>query len=341
MFNEFIINKTNLINNAKILKQKSSNALLCIMAKANAYGVGLKQVVKTLSSVADFFGVSNSLEAEQTSKYTNKKILIVGSIDKSIKVSNRFSYACHSVEDVDFLISKNKKINIHLKINTGMNRYGISSLKEFKTILNRVKHSKLNLEGLFTHFATADNFVVTQLKKFNIFKKVCKEYGFNPIIHTDNSSVFKKFNNKNAMIRIGFDMYNCSNNQFMPAVEIKSTIVQINKCKKSDLVGYNRNFVASKPMRVAVVPVGYADGFSSKYIGLTLNCCNSKCKVLNVCMDCFMIDITSTNIKKGDSVYLLNKQNPLSKYAKHSGLSEYEVMCNFSHIRASRSLVFS
>ena len=91
-------------------------------------------------------------------------------------------------------------------------------------------------------------------------------------------------------------------------------------------------------MKIAIVPIGYADGFSTKYIGLYLWVGNVKCRVINVCMDCFMLDVSNTNIKKGTEIFVLNKFNPLSHYSKYAGINEYEVLTNFSNMRADRVL---
>ena len=334
MLNYMYINNTNLIDNVKQIKKQNPNSQICAMVKANAYGVGVKNVVKTLSPYVHYFGVANAREAEIVSKNTNKKILIVGCLEKTRSINNRFSYACHSLEDVKFLSSLNAKLNVHLKINTGMNRFGISNKNEFNLALKEISNSKLVLEGVFTHFATDDDYVDQQMLTFKSFVNIAKKQGFNPIVHVDNSIVSQKRNHHKAMVRIGFDLYNRNNYYFKPVVSIKSEIVQINTCKKGDLVGYNYKYVCPTCKTIAVVPIGYADGFSSAYIGLELNFKGKKCKVLNVCMDCFMLDITNVKTKKGDLIFILDENNPLKMYANYSKLSEYEVMCNFSHIRA-------
>lgn len=338
MFNEILINKTNLINNIKQVKSKNQNSKICAMVKANAYGVGVKQVVKILENYVDFWGVACFFEANAIKNLTNKKILIVGPLENK-NINERFSYTCSSIEDVKFLIKLNKKINIHIKINSGMNRYGLSDFKEFKQILKLVKNSQLEFEGIFTHFATADKFVNFQYNYFLKFVHIAKKYGFNPIVHADNSVVNEKFNHNLDMVRIGFDLYNKSSENFKPVVEIKSKIVQINKVKKGNLVGYNYRFVAKKSMQVAVIPIGYADGFDMHYLNLSLNISNKNCKILNICMDCFMLDVSDIKIKKGDEIYILNHIKPLSLYANYSNTSEYEVMTKFSKLRAVRKVI--
>lgn len=335
MFNKMILSKTNLINNVKQVKKNNPKSKICAMVKANAYGVGLDFVVQTIQPFVDYFGVACFFEAKQVKQLTNKKILIVGPLDKN-NIDESFSYTCSSLEDINFLAGLNKKLNIQIKINSGMNRFGFSQISKFKQALKIIKNSKLNLEGIFTHFATADNFINTQMEKFNKFIIVAKKYFSNFIVHADNSIVNEIKNHNLDMVRIGFDLYNKNNNTFKSIVKIKSTVVQINKVKKGELVGYDYRCVANKNIKVAIVPIGYADGFGLQYVGLNLKINNINCKVLNVCMDCFMLDVSKLKIKKGDEVYLLNENNTIAKYSIYSKISEYQVMTNFSNIRAER-----
>lgn len=338
MFNKFYIDKQNLINNIKQAKQKKPNIKICAMVKANAYGVGEKLVAKILNKYVDFWGVACFFEASRLKKITRKKILITGALDIN-HINPHFSYTCNSLNDVVALSKLNKKINIHLKINTGMNRYGLASVDEFESCLIKLKETKLNLEGVYTHFATTDNFVETQLKTFNSFLALLPKYDLKPIIHADNSHVFDCYSHNFDMARLGFNLYNSNISPYKPVVSISSQIVQINKVKTGQCVGYDKRFVADKNLKVAVLPVGYADGFDMKNIGLKLTVDGKKCKVLNICMDCFMLDITKTKLKKGDKVYILNQANPLSLYAKHQSTSEYEIMCKFNSLRADRIII--
>jgi len=333
MLNQIYFNSQNLVENIKQIKKQNPNSIICAMVKANAYGVGTKFAVKTLAPYVQYFGVATQHEAQNVAKLTNKKILIVGALETR-NINNRFSYACHSLEDILALASLNRKVNIHIKINTGMNRYGFSSKKDLMLALEKILNSKLNLEGVFTHFATDDEYVDEQMKVFKSYVNMVKKYGFNPIIHVDNSAVSQKKNHHKAMVRIGFDLYNKTNYYFKPIVSLKSKVVQINECKRGDIIGYNYKYVCSTNKTVAIIPIGYADGFSTSYIGMELNFKGKKCKVLNVCMDCLMLDVTNVKTKKGDEIFIINENNPLKNYANHSNLSEYEVMCNFSHVRA-------
>ena len=113
MFNSIIINKDNLINNIKQVKVNNPNSKICAMVKANAYGVGQTEVVQILDDYVDYFGVACFFEAVNVAKKANNKILIVGPLEKDV-IDERFSYSCHSLADVEYLISNNKKVNIHI-----------------------------------------------------------------------------------------------------------------------------------------------------------------------------------------------------------------------------------
>lgn len=338
MFNKLIIHKDNLINNIKQVRFENPNSKVCAMVKANAYGVGIKQVVTILEDYVDFWGVACFFEAKQIKSITNKKILIVGALEKD-HIEDDISYSCGDIEDVKFLVSLNRPINIHLKINTGMNRYGFKDIKSFKKALLLISKSSLVLEGVFTHFATVDEKVSEQMQVFKKYIKECHSFGFYPIVHADNSFVNEKFNHHLDMVRTGFNLYNKDEGWFLPVVEIKSEIVQVQNVNKGELVGYDYRFVAKNNMKVAVIPVGYADGFDMKYIGLELDVDGVKCKVLNICMDCFMLDISKTKLKKGDKIYLLNKFNSLNKFATYLETSQYEIMTKFSNIRCERVII--
>ena len=331
MYNEIIISKDNLINNIKQVKKYNPNSLICAMVKANAYGVGVENVVSAIDKYVDYYGVACFFEAKNLRSCTDKKILILGSVDE---IEEDFSYSCNSIDDVMKLIESGKHINLHLKINTGMNRYGFSSVKELKQAIKLIKKSNLDIEGIYTHFATADEYVNIQMDRMRKYLKILQKHNMNPIIHTDNSRVNREKNHHLDMVRIGYDLYNQDDKNFSSVVSIRSKIVDIRIVRKRALVGYDYRYVAKKKMSVAIVPIGYADGFDIRYIGMDLLVMNKKCKVLNVCMDCFMLDVSDISIKKGDDIMILDHINSLNKYADYTKTSPYQVMINFSHVRA-------
>ncbi|MBR1988264.1 MAG: alanine racemase [Clostridia bacterium] len=340
MLNQFIINKQNLINNIRQVRLNNPNSQICAMVKANAYGVGMTKVVKILRNYVDCFGVACLFEAKKVRRSTDTPILIVGPLERK-KPDDRFIYTCHSLDDVMFLAKYDIKIKIHLKINSGMNRYGISTIDEFEKVLEIINKSKLELVGVFTHFATCDKNVDIQYKRFLKFVNYLHARGLNLIVHADNSEVNKSYNHHLDMVRVGFDIYYGESCGFKSVVEIKTKVVQINNAKKGEMVGYSNRCIVEKKTKVAILPIGYADGFDMAYIGKMIFVNGVACKVLNICMDCFMMDVTKVDIKKGDEIYILNRFNSIKSYADFINTIEYEVMTKFSSIRATRKVVNS
>ncbi len=338
MFNKIMIYKDNLINNIKQVKNENPSSKICAMVKANAYGVGEVEVVQILDDFVDFWGVACFFEANKIKKLTPKKILIFGAVEKDC-VDDDFSYSCGSFDDVKFFSSLNRNINIHLKINSGMNRYGFKDIKEFKKTLEFISKSKLTLEGVYTHFATTNEFVKKQMNVFKKYVQITNKLGFHPMIHADNSFVNEKYNHNLDMVRIGFSVYARSDGWFLPAYEIKSQVVKIQNVKKGELIGYNYRCVAKKDTKVAIIPVGYADGFDMRFIGIKLKHNGQDCEVLNICMDCFMLDVTDLEIKEGDELFLVNKFNSVNLYADHVETTPYEILTKFSNMRAVREIV--
>ena len=221
-----------------------------------------------------------------------------------------------------------------------MNRFGFGGETEFKNALKIIKNSRLKIEGIFTHFATDDQFVKKQYAKFNRFVNIAHQFGFSPIVHADNSAVNLKHNHHLDMVRVGFSLYGAQK-PFRQVMSLSARVLQVNHILANECAGYNNRFIASKNTSIAVVSLGYADGFGLNLIGMDLYVKNTPCKVVNVCMDCFMLDVTDVKIKKGDIVWVLSKLNTLQKYAKYLNSTCYQVMCQFGWARADRVLISS
>ncbi len=353
MYNKFCIDVSALKFNAmKIKNSLDVGVKFCGIVKANAYGHGAKIVASNLKDVCDFFAVACLKEAiELRNNNVKNPILILGLLSKSeIKQSfyneisvNVSSYAqltdyIHILNNVKN--SGNKKLKIHIKINTGLNRLGVNSLDEFRQILRLVYENDIvELEGIFTHFATKGNdqdFILKQYLRFNKYINLVKDKCI--IIHCNNSYAtlnFKEFSN--SMVRCGFAIYGWLEG-FRPVLSIKTSIVQINNVKDGS-VGYDRTFYA-KNRKIAVIPIGYADGFDRRL--------SNNFKVLvndvfvpvvgNICMDMAMIDVTDVEgVNVGSVVTILgvDKNNAVSiyDYATVLNTSVYDVLLKFKSCR--------
>lgn len=356
-FNNYIINVSNLRQNYLTIKSHLNNGVkLCCMVKADAYGHGLKDVCKNLKG-ADFFGVASVYEARQIRQFDKfTPVLIVGVYNHDYTLwcsQNNVSVAVTSLAELNQIISilDGSPLKIHIKINSGLNRIGINTVKEFKSMLSLIKHnSNIILEGIFTHFATKSNDIQFILKQHNQFLKYVNLIDQNKVIvHCCNSYatlLFPCF--QHSMVRCGYNLYGWQrdfNIPFLPVLNITSCIVSVHKIKKGESVGYDRTFIADRNMTIGVVPIGYADGFdrrlSNNFYVLSRG---KKIKVIgNICMDVFMVDLTHTDVKIGDEVVLIGESGDLSitpmDYATALNTSPYEILLKFDYTRFNRVIV--
>lgn len=340
MKNKKILNADGLIRNYNWCKSKC--AKIMVMAKADAYGHGYKAIVNALKNACKYFGVANEIEALKLKRILtpNHIVLIVG---KSNNYEKLIKKGIHITVDnlleikrIDAVCKKiNTCANIHVAINTGMNRIGVKTLGNFKQILSYLYESRyINIKGIFTHLYNADckqNDVKIQLDKFSEFIKLVNRKKI--LIHVGGSyALLHKLPCYVNMVRCGLFVYGYGHKCLKPVMSIESKIIKVTNCKKMDKVGYG-NFILNNDTKVALVPMGYADGVPrcvSKNGYVIVN--GKKCKILgNICMDMFMIDVTNVDASVGNKVVVLNNAIAFGKYAK---MSPYEVLTNFSKARA-------
>jgi len=347
-FSNYIVNISQLKKNLNNIKNFLNNSKICAIVKADAYGIGAKFVCKAISKDVDFFGVANINEALSIRTYDKlSKILVLGVVDskyyKLCQLKN-ISISITSIEQLEECVNLGYGNHIHLQLNTGMNRFGFRSMSQFKKALLIIENSNLVLEGIYSHLACkhADVlFTRKQIYKFNQFKKCVRNTDV--IFHFANSFGTCFDNNIHYnMVRCGNLLYGLTSNTLgnKLIVNITSKIVHINNVKKGESIGYDRTFIAQNKMKVAVVPIGYADGFdrrlSNKFDVLIKG---HKCRIVgNICMDVFMVDITNLdNCVVGDEVVILGKQGKnsimLEDYSKVLDTSPYEVLLKFNSKR--------
>jgi len=252
------------------VKSMIGESKLCAMVKADGYGHGVIDVVKEISGIVDYFGVATVSEAmELREAGFDDPIVIVGKSDiDNIPwcVKNNVDFAVSTVGDFKKIAETiTDEANIHIKINTGMNRFGLQSIKEIKEIKKIVRtHKNLNIKGIFTHFATKEEDRSFIDKQHSLFIKYVKALGDVDIIHCCNS--FATINCPllyQDMVRCGFCLYGWEKD-FKPVLSIKSRLIAVYKVRAGDSAGYDRTFIFKNAGVVGVVPLGYADGFDRR-----------------------------------------------------------------------------
>jgi alanine racemase len=332
-FSTVYFNKTALLDNLNKLPCNN----ICAMVKANAYGLGIEDVCKTLSGKVSFFGVATLQEALKVREIDKTTpILIVGVCENLFLASkNNISITIESEEMAKKVIKFSQKlaIKIHLKINTGMNRFGIKNKKILKKIIKKLKNNKkIIIEGVFTHFYFTENTEISlkQLKKFNDFLTVVPENA-GIIYHIGGSGVLKglpKEKTNKFMIRVGIDLYE-------KVITIKSKIIKMFTIKKGENLGYSGGFVASKKTRVGIVPLGYADGINRALKNKAFVSINGElCRIIgNVCMDVFFVELNGVQAKIFDEVVVF--ENALD-WAKLCHTIPYEILTNLNFSRMEK-----
>lgn len=256
------ISRSALANNVKtIKKQLSSKTLLMAMVKANAYGHGLSLIAPVISPQVDWFGVNTIDEALIIRKLDLKNpILITAPIaDFSTALKNNISICAHSLRYLKSLSSL--PLSIHLKINTGMNRLGIQP-SEIDTALKLIKKSSLKLEGIYTHFHSADTSkksVQNQLQIFLPLVKQAKSLFPQVLTHCANSSAIFNYPDTHLdLVRPGIRLYN-------NVLTWKARVVQSRLLNLGQIIGYSATFRVKKPLYETVIPVGYSDGLDRRF----------------------------------------------------------------------------
>ena len=324
VLNVIELNGSALRNNFEYFKKLHPESKICPVLKSNAYGHGLKEIAQICDGLkAPYLVVDSYYEALELKRIGIKTpLLIIGYTHPDNYKNMKFGNVAIVVLDKETIVALGnlrKKITIHLKVDTGMHRQGIP-VNELKGTLELIKkYKKLNLEGICTHLADADNSksdIFTQ-KQVNIFKKALEtveKHGFEiKWRHVSaTAGAGKIFGSEFNMIRMGLGLYGDSPfkdyKKLKPVLKFKSTIIDIKNLKKGECVSYGCVFRASKAMKIGIIPAGYYEGIdrglSNKgviYHGKTA------CKIVGrVCMNLTMIDLSEAKTaKKWDSVEVI------------------------------------
>jgi len=337
--------------NVNQIKSKlSSKTRIMAMIKADAYGIGAEKLINTLTECdVNYVAVANALEGESIRKHSSEiNIVVINQpLEEQIEriVENNLIAGISGMDFVKKLNECARKNNViskvHLEVDTGAGRNGIlpSQLDNIMNVFNELTNIKL--EGVYTHFSCADSddeYTLNQIKIFeNVIEKI-KEMGINPIIHCANSAAILNYPQVHFdMVRPGILLYGYYPDESIkrqitlkPVEKWVSKISYIKKVPKGTSISYNKTFVTDRDSIIAVVPVGYADGyrrvFSNKADVLVKG---KRAKVVgNVCMDMMMIDVTDiSEVNIGDDVYLFeNKEITVDELAKIADTINYEII---------------
>ncbi|RLC50976.1 MAG: alanine racemase [Candidatus Cloacimonadota bacterium] len=350
------IDLTNFEDNISELRKfiKPDTRIMQIV-KADAYGHGAYEIArKSIKCGASYLGVANAQEGFLL-RYQGIRIPIVilsPSLVNEINIilENDLIPTISSYQFAKELAKQsNRKINIHINIDTGMGRSGFEYDSALKEIDKIKKLPNLFIQGIFSHFSSAENDLEYTEHQNIKFQKFIRNLSEKPeLIHIANSSGVVTMNSDYCnLVRIGLLSYGVYSDpqlkekiKLKPVMSFKTRISQIKTAMENDSIGYNRTFTSSATMKYAILPVGYADGYdfllSNKGKVLIKN---KECDVIGkVSMDMTAIDVRELDVSVGDEVLLLGDQSEMFRaenvVLNYNG-SSYELLCQIGR-RAKR-----
>lgn len=356
-----------LLANIAFFKSKvNQNTKLLVVVKAFGYGGSDVMIAKAIKNKVDYFAVAYVDEGIALRKAGITHPILVLHPQKqnlSLMIDYQLEPNCYSFLMVRHFIKEvakkqKKRYPIHIKINTGLNRLGFdtSEIELLSKILNR--QEEVEIVSVFSHIAASEDlhekeFTNYQISKFN---SICNRLFLQlkstkkPLKHILNTSgiVNYSIDAQFDMVRLGIGTYGFGNDvkiteQLVSVLSLKSIISQIRTIKKGQSVGYSRTFISTKTMKIATIPVGYADGYSrclGKGVGYVYVKGKKAVVVGNVCMDMIMIDVTDIDCKENDEVLLYKNQQHIEDLAKRLGTISYEMITTISK-RIKRVLINS
>lgn len=352
-------------HNYNVIRNKVADGTkVCCVIKADGYGHGaveLSQIYEKLG--ADFFAVSNIDEGIEIRKGGSKlPIVILG----YTPVSEAKNLAAYNISQAVFSLEYAKELSekcveedcickMHIKVDSGMSRIGFMC-QEFprdeysvEEICEACCLPNLEVEGLFTHFCVSDEdaegreFTNKQYENFIHVRDSLKRRGVDiSVVHCSNSGAIEDYPETCCdMVRAGIILYGLAPSpkladrlDLVPAMTLKTVVAFVKEVQKGATISYGRTFTADRKMKIATVPIGYADGFirqNAKDGYMMVN--GKKAKIVGrICMDQTMLDVTDIeDVKTGDEVVVFgtgeNGEPTADSLAENTGTINYETVC--------------
>lgn len=347
------VNLTALVDNVRYFRSllKPTTKLTC-MVKAFAYGAGSLEVSKALQAaqVADYLAVAVADEGVELRRagitlpiiIMDPEVAAMNLILENNLEPNVYSFA--SLEQVITAAAEKglEDYPIHIKIDSGMHRLGFY-LEELPRLIECLQAQHVvRVRSVFSHLAGSDeaqfdSFTMEQIHYFKQCADALQSQLDYPIIrHICNSAGIERFTPYQFdMCRLGIGLYGISFNgaRLRNVCSLLTTILSVKTVKAGETIGYGRHTTLTEERQIAVIPIGYADGFDRRFsnYGGEVIVRGKRCPVVgNVCMDQAMVDVTGTDAHVGDSVEVFGERLPLQELSDRLGTIPYEVLTSVS-----------
>lgn len=325
------------------------------MVKASSYGLGDVELVNTLiDQHVDYLAVAYTDEGVRLRKrHITTPIIVLGAEAHSFEVMVNANlepeiFNMHYLKQLEMILEHHpeiEKFNIHVKFDTGMHRLGFDKGDVVELAQHILANPKLHVASVFSHLAAAEDPSEDEYTRHQIalFKEMtdhfCSFFNYKILRHILNSAGIVRFPEAQFdMVRLGIQLYGCSElpdikDRLHNVVTLKTVITQIKTIPAGETIGYNRTYKLKRDSQVAIIPIGYADGYPREL-------CNGRGTVLvhgqkapiigKICMDMCMLDITGISANIGDEVIVYGEGNTVSEMAKAANLISYELMTRIS-----------
>ncbi len=338
-------------HNAQLIKQASGGRPVMAVVKADAYGHSADIIAAELwEQGVSSYAVSNVLEAIDLRKTLDKaQIVIFGYCDPEWQgeiIDGGFEQTVaglgHARMLSDIAEKRGVKLGVHIKVNTGMNRVGIDTADELHEILAM---PGLDVRGVYTHFAVADSseqsdidYTREQQHKLDTIAAEAHAAGI-PVYSRNSGGILYHDDLGGDMVRSGIITYGCMPNialpvpiDIKPVMRLRAAVCQLKTVPAGTAVSYGRTYVTDKETTLAVIPVGYADGYSRGLSNRGAVYINGKRAPITgrVCMDQMMVDVTGLDVKVGDIAELYSDtidEIKVDNIADMLGTIGYELLC--------------
>lgn len=354
------VNLDAVVSNMKAMREAlpASTAIMGVV-KADGYGHGAVPVAWAMDPYVEGYAVSNIDEGINLRRHGIQKPILILGVTHRQRFEELLQY---KITPAMFRLKEAKELSclakergltakIHLALDTGMSRIGMAPSRDAaKEAAGMASLPGIEIEGLFTHFARADetdkSAYEEQYRRYKEFLGYLKELGVKiPIRHCSNSAgiVESLESNHMDMVRAGIAIYGMypsdevdhNSVKLTPAMEIKSCITYIKEIEAGTAVSYGGTFVADHTMKVATIPVGYGDGYVRSLSGKGDVLIHGKRAAIlgRICMDQFMVDVTDIpDVQEDDEVTLLGSDGAecitMEELAEKSGGFHYEMICD-------------
>ncbi len=342
-----------LIDNVRYFRSKlKPETKLTCMIKAFAYGAGSIEVGRALqaSGLVDYFAIAVADEGAELRRAGITLPIIVMDPEAAAMdmiIENNLEPNVYSFESLEIVhrAAETKGLEnypVHVKIDSGMHRLGFYK-EDIPALAEQLKATKtLRVSSVFSHLAGSDeacldDFTLQQIQYFDACAEELKAALNYPIMkHILNSAGIERFSEYQFdMCRLGIGLYGFSfaGAQLRNVCTLKTTILSVKTVAKGETIGYGRHTTLQEDRRIAVIPIGYADGFDRRFsnYGGEVLVRGKRCPVVgNVCMDQAMIDVTGTDAQVGDYVEIFGDHIGLQELADKLGTITYEILTSVS-----------